>query len=37
MGLIIYFYFLKSKKGITRLQEQELGSLTKARTTVLQV
>ncbi len=37
MGLIIYFYFLKSKKGFTILQEQEHGSLSKARTAVLQV
>ncbi len=36
MGLIIYFSFLKSKNEFTRLQEQELGSLSKARTAVLQ-
>ena len=38
MELIIYFYFLKSKKGNHKIQEQEqeLGSLSKARTTVLQ-
>jgi hypothetical protein len=31
MGLIIYFYFLKSKKDFIVLQEQEHGSLSEAR------
>jgi hypothetical protein len=38
MGLIIYFYFLKSEKEFIALQEQEQehGGLGEARTTVLQ-
>jgi hypothetical protein len=35
-GINYLFLFLKSKKGIHETQEQELGSLSKARTAVLQ-